>query len=76
MVAPLVGAWIETDEEYEKRKRENVAPLVGAWIETSQSGERLGSYAVAPLVGAWIETIPKASEQWRYPSRTPRGCVD
>ena len=28
-VAPLVGAWIETDEEYEKRKREKSHP---SWV--------------------------------------------
>ena len=56
-VAPLVGAWIETDEEYEKRKRENVAPLVGAWIETLYEQILSPQTIVAPLVGAWIETL-------------------
>ena len=57
LVAPLVGAGIETDEEYEKRKRENVAPLVGAWIETLYGLDRFTLPSVAPLVGAWIETF-------------------
>ena len=33
LVAPLVGAWIEIDKEFERVMKEAVAPLVGAWIE-------------------------------------------
>ena len=33
-VAPLVGAWIETQKNKVKRNPFDVAPLVGAWIET------------------------------------------
>ena len=33
-VAPLVGAWIETNQKGKILLRETVAPLVGAWIET------------------------------------------
>ncbi len=31
---PLVGAWIETEDNTPKPRKEEVAPLVGAWIET------------------------------------------
>ena len=34
-VAPLVGAWIETDLTQDSPEFRIVAPLVGAWIETS-----------------------------------------
>ncbi len=34
LVAPLVGAWIETSSEMPYLKSQKVAPLVGAWIET------------------------------------------
>ena len=34
-VAPLVGAWIETDNQNDHNLTFAVAPLVGAWIETS-----------------------------------------
>ena len=34
MVAPLVGAWIETVMHSESGNKYPVAPLVGAWIET------------------------------------------
>ena len=34
IVAPLVGAWIETSLRSYVDNVVNVAPLVGAWIET------------------------------------------
>ena len=34
MVAPYVGAWIETTFHASKRETNDVAPYVGAWIET------------------------------------------
>ena len=34
VVAPLVGAWIETKEPSLLEGERAVAPLVGAWIET------------------------------------------
>ena len=33
-VAPLVGAWIETNFKQQFEESFGVAPLVGAWIET------------------------------------------
>ena len=36
LVAPYVGAWIETAAAYNNNvKRSTVAPYVGAWIETN-----------------------------------------
>ena len=37
LVAPYVGAWIETIPTKHYRHLEKVAPYVGAWIETSKS---------------------------------------
>ena len=60
MVAPRVGAWIETLIFTQYDIRGTVAPRVGAWIETlflhrfPEQGCR-----VAPRVGAWIETTPR-----------------
>ena len=34
LVAPRVGAWIETDYDEKKKLKLGVAPRVGAWIET------------------------------------------
>ena len=57
VVAPLVGAWIETHKlEYDKAHATKVAPLVGAWIETRVRQQYTNECIVAPLVGAWIET--------------------
>ena len=35
VVAPRVGAWIETGKTGRVRKEKQVAPRVGAWIETT-----------------------------------------
>ena len=34
VVAPLVGAWVETLLYDSDQERQQVAPLVGAWVET------------------------------------------
>ena len=36
VVAPYVGAWIETGNGYLRFRLSSVAPYVGAWIETWQ----------------------------------------
>ena len=33
-VAPLAGAWIETNVRFLGKRKKMVAPLAGAWIET------------------------------------------
>ena len=37
LVAPYVGAWIETWENNLKYQPNRVAPYVGAWIETTKN---------------------------------------
>ena len=56
MVAPYVGAWIETDVQLQKIENGLVAPYVGAWIETFYPDKVFTLSGVAPYVGAWIET--------------------
>ena len=57
IVAPRVGAWIETTIPYKRyRLGRLVAPRVGAWIETLHGLDTLPPMTVAPRVGAWIET--------------------
>ena len=56
LVAPYVGAWIETQMSLTRRSVRLVAPYVGAWIETQMSLTRRSVRLVAPYVGAWIET--------------------
>ena len=55
MVAPLVGAWIESFKYSISDKGQWVAPLVGAWIESITTLLIKVLLLVAPLVGAWIE---------------------
>ena len=58
LVAPRVGAWIETLTKFICCSLPIVAPRVGAWIETYAKHVALGLDFVAPRVGAWIETPP------------------
>ena len=57
MVAPHVGAWIETVRYAVVPLCLLVAPHVGAWIETTDSPAAAAVAPVAPHVGAWIETF-------------------
>ena len=56
VVAPRVGAWIETVCQSSPASSRKVAPRVGAWIETIHTIAQLQRLVVAPRVGAWIET--------------------
>ena len=56
VVAPYVGAWIETNKGFGFIPRFSVAPYVGAWIETVGMPLDDTTRQVAPYVGAWIET--------------------
>ena len=56
LVAPYVGAWIETSLYEDACPNNHVAPYVGAWIETCTCLSQTNTLAVAPYVGAWIET--------------------
>ncbi len=58
MVAPHVGAWIETCVAISALAVIIVAPHVGAWIETPNAKTIISVTVVAPHVGAWIETVP------------------
>ena len=56
IVAPYVGAWIETNYNTILNLIQIVAPYVGAWIETNVPLLDGSPTVVAPYVGAWIET--------------------
>ena len=56
LVAPRVGAWIETKSNTTSSWLFIVAPRVGAWIETQKARQVMKMRIVAPRVGAWIET--------------------
>ena len=68
LVAPRVGAWIETSSDGGYFAGEFVAPRVGAWIETKSSLRDLSPFVVAPRVGAWIETLIEVAGCMRYKS--------
>ena len=57
VVAPCVGAWIETSVHSSYSANKSVAPCVGAWIETASLLPSSHRFLVAPCVGAWIETL-------------------
>ena len=58
LVAPFMGAWIETSNLYKERNGNyKVAPFMGAWIETITYFSKSNFlHTVAPFMGAWIET--------------------
>ena len=77
VVAPLAGAWIETNAVRSYRKEFYVAPLAGAWIETLELDENeINFKVVAPLAGAWIETWDRLVYRNVAIRRAPRGRVD
>ena len=76
MVAPRVGAWIETASTSVNLLDIKVAPRVGAWIETSEPTRALAAAKVAPRVGAWIETSTEGRAHTEVESRPSRGGVD
>ena len=63
IVAPRVGAWIETASHMALLNSFCVAPRVGAWIETASQPQSTDTQAVAPRVGAWIETPSSFTDQ-------------
>ena len=75
LVAPYVGAWIETRLCSTSRWPTPVAPYVGAWIETISFLLRRTLALVAPYVGAWIETVLFV-DGYKKRGRTLCGCVD
>ena len=76
LVAPYVGAWIETFETNEILiGLLRVAPYVGAWIETWQAVKYNGILPSHPM---WVRGL-KHSTLHRIPTLTSRtlcGCVD
>ena len=76
IVAPLVGAWIETDCYYVSNDDFVSHPSWVRGLKPYSKKVKSKQASVAPLVGAWIETdcIPIESSSGK--GRTPRGCVD
>ena len=75
MVAPRVGAWVETRPQSWLCAINPVAPRVGAWVETRAWHNAMGYTYVAPRVGAWVETIRPRRRSLTTCRRAPRGRV-
>ena len=75
-VAPFVGAWIEIDNEKNRKLSNLVAPFVGAWIEIYNGYGKILSYRVAPFVGAWIEIAVTTAVGNLSTGRSVRRSVD
>ena len=75
LVAPHVGAWIETISRACIPKVYPVAPHVGAWIET----QVLAHFGVKPKSHPmWVRGLKRENIQYYFVPfrRTPCGCVD
>jgi len=55
MVAPRVGAWIETWGGLSETQTQEVAPRVGAWIETHRSPNISNSHSSPPAWGRGLK---------------------
>ena len=76
LVAPLVGAWIETGAKAQEVQAFRLSHP--SWVRGLKPKNMIKTYkarVVAPLVGAWIETENPKDLKQSY-CRTPRGCVD
>ena len=75
LVAPYVGAWIETYKQKKRNEHQVVAPYVGAWIETAISASAEALRASHPT---WVRGLKHQSKTLnnQHRCRTLRGCVD
>ena len=75
IVAPYVGAWIETQILNLLNDNGAVAPYVGAWIETPLDVEAANVMLSHPT---WVRGLKllKLRLKPSYKRRTLRGCVD
>ena len=75
VVAPRVGAWIETDPGRKLHWSLYVAPRVGAWIETESSSSYFPLFMSRP---AWARGLKhqRVIRIYNPLGRAPRGRVD
>ena len=75
IVAPHVGAWIETDMMQAFNQAYQVAPHVGAWIETLSTSQEQKCDKSLPM---WERGLkPRSSKLCKdRNSRSPCGSVD
>ena len=75
IVAPYVGAWIETNLDDRDYCEMSVAPYVGAWIETNRDEKCVYTWKSHPT---WVRglKLSRNNPDSLAVSRTLRGCVD
>ena len=56
-VAPYMGAWIETDNEWKKVHVDVSLPIWERGLKPLKKFEAVEYVTVAPYMGAWIETL-------------------
>ncbi len=77
VVAPRVGAWIETNTLKPNVVMLNVAPRVGAWIETPHlKGQGPGGEESRPAWARGLKLEIDRKQTQRVVRRAPRGRVD
>ena len=69
MVAPLVGAWIETCARVYNHRILGVAPLVGAWIETYDLRTADAKGKSRPL---WARELKQVHKTYQYQKQKSR----
>ena len=75
-VAPLAGAWIETNYILVTEDGHTSRPSRARGLKLIRSSLAVNSLLVAPLAGAWIETIATSYMPCGTSCRAPRGRVD
>ena len=76
VVAPHVGAWIETEYTLNTYGSPLVAPHVGAWIETVLDIGEVVNTKSHPMWVRGLKPSTVSSIKISTRSRTPCGCVD
>ncbi len=75
MVAPRVGAWIETPSTATSSPSFTVAPRVGAWIETADYEKSDGESKSLPVWERGLK-LPVLFRMHSSTCRSPCGSVD
>ena len=76
VIAPFVGARIETARFWIADYKDKIAPFVGARIETNTIETTCTNGNIAPFVGARIETDWLYCYVYSFCNRTLHGCAD
>ena len=76
VVAPRLGAWIETPDGEILFKGKQVAPRLGAWIETHEAADQERNAGSRPAWARGLKPAEAKSDEPSQRSRAPLGRVD